>query len=448
MVFYLIGASAVAAVPETAQIETAQTAAAQTESQPASASTPASRGTVDPASSQATSAESAGKEAEDFAWGILPNLGFNSDDGFGAGLLGQVSWYEAGITPYKYYLFGQFYFTTNQVQIHFLKFDAVELFGLPLRIWGELGYYVTIANNYCGTGNQVLCDPAVPRALVKKPRLNSEQAQRFVDRYYQVRYMRPYSTVNGRWRLTDAAPKLEIMAGWRGYYHITGAWGDPSPYPGSLYAQEYPTGETGLASVLQLGVMLDQRDNEIAPTRGYWIEGSVRGASGLWGSRWDYLGANLILRGFVPLNRARSVVLAARLILDATVGDMPTHELTVIGGSRIVSGVGGEFSARGLRLERYLGRLKAIQQLELRYTFWTFELFEQGFETMFVPFMDAAAVGYDWGDWRGDPRRLLWGVGGGVRLIWNHDFIFKVDVAVSPFETKTPGIYLNLGQVF
>ena len=68
------------------------------------------------------------------------------------------------------------------------------------------------------------------------------------------------------------------------------------------HPQDFPDGETGFTSVLQAGVMVDHRDSEIAPTRGYWAEASVRAASWLWGSQWSYVGANLILRGLLDLH--------------------------------------------------------------------------------------------------------------------------------------------------
>jgi len=223
--------------------------------------------------------EAAAAEPEGWGWGAVPAVNYNSDDGFGYGAIGNLYWYEKGLSPYKYSLMAQLYMTTKWVHVHRLKFDALEVFDLPLRIWGELQYYATISQNYCGVGNEVTCDSAVAEAEADRLGYQGAARDAFVSKYYQLRFMEPWMGINGRWKLTELPNKLEIMAGWRGSYWYYGDFGEAGAYAGSLYDQHYPDGEDGFASVLQLGLMLDSRDNEPAPTKGYWIEGSVRGAA-------------------------------------------------------------------------------------------------------------------------------------------------------------------------
>lgn len=383
-----------------------------------------------------------------FDWGAIPVLAYSSDDGLGFGALGNLFWHQDGLQPYKYSLMLQAYATTEWVQAHKLKLDALELFGWPLRVWGELGYYSTLNRTYCGVGNAVRCDPEEAERAAAALGLDGPYQELFVRRYYQFRFIQPYLALNGRYRLSELPHKLELFAGWRGYGYLSGEPGDLTPYPGSLYAQRFADGENGFASVLQLGVMLDGRDFEPAPTKGYWIEASVRGASWVWGSSWDFGGANLILRGYAPLTRDRRVVLCSRLTLDASHGDMPIEEIVRVGGSLDATALGGEHYGRGIRLDRYIGRVKLLWQEELRAMLGGAVLLDQRFVLFVLAYLDAGSIGYALDDWRGDPARLLWSAGGGLRLMWNENFVIRLDVAASPFEQNAPGVYLNLGNLF
>ncbi|MFH1810805.1 MAG: BamA/TamA family outer membrane protein [Pseudomonadota bacterium] len=387
-------------------------------------------------------------QKQGFDWGAVPVLAYNSDDGLGFGALGNLFWHEGGLDPYKYSLMAQAYVTTNWVHAHKLKLDALELFGWPLRVWGELGYYSTLNRTYCGEGNAVTCDPAPASAAARALHLEGPAREQFERRYYQFRFIQPYLALNGRYRLTELPHKLEIMAGWRGHGYLSGELGDPTPYTGSLYAQRFPDGENGFASVLQLGVMLDGRDFEPAPTKGYWVEASVRGASWLWGSSWNFVGGNVILRGYVPLTADRRLVLASRLTLDAAAGDMPIEEIVRVGGSIDYTALGGEYFGRGIRLDRYIGRIKVLWQEELRAMVGGAVILNQRFVLMLLGFLDAGSVGLDWADWGGDPARVLWSAGGGLRLMWNENFVVRIDVAASPFEREGPGVYINLSNIF
>lgn len=387
-------------------------------------------------------------ERAGFDWSAVPSLAYSSDDGVGYGAIGTLYWYEPPVEPFRYALTLQFFMTTKWVQYHRIRFDAVEVADLPLRLSGEVGFFSTLSQSFCGFGNAVRCDPAPARRAATVQQLSGSAADTFVDRYYQHRWMQPYAMVDGRWRLWTLPDRLEVFAGWRGRYYLTGDWGERAPYRGSLYAQYFPDGQSGLASVLQAGVMLDSRDNEAAPTRGYWIEASLRGAAPFIGSRWTYGGGNLTLRGFVPLDAQRHVVLAGRLVLDGTVGELPVQELARVGGSTDYVAFGGEYMGRGLRSQRVLGRIKLLEQSELRWRVWGFRLLDQFFDLSWLGFVDAGLVGYDWTDWRGDPLGTVWGGGGGIRLAVNRDFVIRCDVAISPFEERAPAVYLNLGHVF
>ena len=247
----------------------------------------------------------------------IPALNYNQDNGFGFGLVGKAYRYHESIEPYQIAVKVQIYMTTKLLQDHELEIDILDLFSLPLRLTGRLGFYSSASQNFCGYGNAITCDEeeATNAARVGGHTDPGSQTQ-FEKRYYLTRFIRPYGILNFRWKLRDMPHRVELMGGWRGFYYMSGELFDRDgdgapdlhPYPGSLYEKYHRKGEDGLASLFQFGIMLDHRDSESAPKQGYWIEASVRGSAFLWGSAWDYAGYNLTARTYMPLMKNKKLV--------------------------------------------------------------------------------------------------------------------------------------------
>ena len=85
---------------------------------------------------------------------------------------------------------------------------------------------------------------------------------------------------------------------------------------------------------------------------------------------------------------------------------------------------------------------------ELRGDFFAHELFGQRFKWTAVALLDAGYIGVDWTDFGGDPLRVNFGTGGGLRAAWEDNFIVRLDVATSIDENWSPGIYIDIGNVF
>jgi hypothetical protein len=266
-------------------------------------------------------------ERTGWGFGGLPAINYNSDEGFGFGVVGSLYKYDGETGPYKTAFNLVLFATTKAVQTHTLEVDWLEVRGAPVRLTVRGEFASTSTSNYCGTGPDVTCDPALAEAAADQAELTGEAREDFVRRYYRARFLNPNLRADVRWALDPMPHRVELLLGYRANAMIPGDFQDKEPWPGSLYAQDFPGGEGGLVSVLQAGVVLDDRDNEPAPIRGYWIEGSLRAASFLLGSDYDYVGFNATLRGYVPLGTDR-LVLADRLMLDGLVGDAHTLELT------------------------------------------------------------------------------------------------------------------------
>lgn len=398
----------------------------------------------------------------------IPAINYIADNGLGLGVIAAVYFHDGVTAPYRTAMTLQIFATTKLVQDHNLVIDSLRLFDLPLRLNARLGYLSSLTQNYCGTGGTVTCDVGVAKDAAVAAGLDSGTTgfDDFVGHYYQRRFMNPYGLVNLRYALIERSPgqptRVEVTGGYRAFYFIPGnifadddgdGAPDLTPYPGSLHATEFPDGEAGLSSVVNLGLMLDSRDREPSPTEGWWMEGSVRATTpGL--STWNYGGFNVTVRGFTHLpidvpvygNLGRRLVLANRFTVDGIVGDIPVQELARLGGSQDAYAFGGADMGRGIRVQRFMGKAKVLDQAELRFRFYEFDAFEQQFALTLAGFLDTAIVASE----LTDPTDVgvAGGGGGAFRIAWNENFVIRLDVGVSPFENWEPQMYITINQPF
>jgi len=386
--------------------------------------------------SAATAPPAAAVDPGHWGFAALPRLTLNADEGIGLGARGVFFWHRFEQRPYKTAISFQLWATTRLVQQHYVRVDAIDAFNLPLRLESELGFFSTLTQPYCGLSFAACPD----------------------DDAHRMRSTEPYAIAQGRLRVArlpwfrDGA-RVELFAGWRGTGYVPGSLfvdddgdgkADLTPAPGTLYARHFPGGEPGLASVVQAGVAVDTRDNEPAPQRGFFVDASVRGAGAPTGSAFTFGGANLTARVFAPLPGPLSagppLVVAQRSILDVVVGDAPVRERMRFGGLVDAQGLGGQDTARGVRLSRYPGRLRASHQIELRADVLHVDVAGNDLGLVVAGFVDGAVAVFEPATAATDLRPLL---GGGValRVVWNTNFIFRIDLALSPEEPGRLGFY-------
>lgn len=263
-----------------------------------------------------------------------------------------------------------------------------------------------------------------------------------------------------RYALRDKPHRVELWAGWRGNLYLPGQvdWlglEQGLTFTEGTYAhsQWEPYAQKGFSSTFQFGVSLDDRDEEIQPNRGYFVEASLRGNHPLWGSDWNWFGSNLSASLFTPLHQGvdsdgADWVLAQRWVFDGMFGEAPTEDIARLGGLTDFIAVGGSDIGRGIREHRYLGKWKTIVQNELRWSWAEFDWLAQHFKLGMAGFLDAGCIGYDWQDWRGAPLGIVWGAGGGFRILWNRNFSVRFDVGMSPAERYEPRVYIRVGNPF
>jgi hypothetical protein len=398
----------------------------------------------------------------EFLFVVIPMVSLNSDDGIGGGAVFALHHHFGGIEPLRDDLSLRLFITDRLVQRHELRWEGMQVLDLPLRMWARVGFFSTLTQPFCGYGSGVTCNKGVAERAALEAGLTpgTDAFDDFARRFYMMRYLRPHADTVLRWRLRDKPHRVELLTGYRFAWYFSGSLLEGGPWPGSLYEKIFPEGEPGIASVPQVGVTIDDRDFEPAPSRGYFVEASVRGGHPLWGSSWTWAGMNLSLHGYDQLLASPHTVYAGRLLIDLADGTMPTEEMAQIGGTRDHAAFGGQWIGRGVRDRRYNGKLKVIHQSEVRTDLLDFELWNVRFDVASAVFADLGWIGFDKDNlggafplidgvepWRaGHPFGLVWGAGVGVRVLVNRAIVGRFEVAGSPLEERSPSFYTPVGN--
>ena len=254
-----------------------------------------------------------------------------------------------------------------------------------------------------------------------------------------------------------------------------------APADGSLYGLYRDwgilndTGTNQFVSALKAGLMYDSRNVENNPTKGIWAEAHAIAAPKWLGSSMDSYKISATFRQYIPLGTDK-VVFAYRLAYQGFLGKntpwylMPFY--SNMGYTRDYDAIGGYRTTRGLMLDRVQGLHTGFYNIELRYRFIEFQLFNQNIAFAVSAFTDGAHVfkGYDltnkneaalaisaphknelYKKYIDTSRKdgLHGSAGAGLRFIMNQNFIVAFEGAQC-FNKQDGGFafYLNTGFLF
>lgn len=192
--------------------------------------------------------------------------------------------------------------------------------------------------------------------------------------------------------------------------------------------------EGAFLSLLEIGVILDKRDSEFRPVRGYFFDMGTKYAPPLISTHHgmhNYFTAY----GFAPvLNSFINISLATRISFLNTVGDKPYW---------MTPSIGGTGTLRGFIFRRFSSDNALSYSAELRG--WLFKIPNSSVEIGGQIFMDGGRV-FSNNNWDSMLTEHKFSLGlGGVMSIFTPDFIMKAEVG---FSEDGSGIYLGTGYSF
>ena len=237
---------------------------------------------------------------------------------------------------------------------------------------------------------------------------------------------------------------------------------DPLPYVGGglfgLYANDWGILDPaqingGKHTLVKAGLIYDTRDNEPNPMKGIWTEAQlIMAPAFLSDTELGYVKLALTHRQYFTLI-PKTLNFAYRLSYQAKLaGDMPFYMLPFVFNSPpnyTRDGIGGSKTVRGMMRNRVVGEDVFYGNMELRWKFVRFKLFNQNFYLALSGFLDAGMVTGDYElDLSGisdvvkngvtlnaasmftSDERLHLGTGAGFHIAMNENFVVAVDYGI------------------
>jgi Omp85 superfamily domain len=374
---------------------------------------------------------------------VVPLAGGDSDVGIGGGLVGDWAALAPGRPPFKARLEVQAFVTFklqdgNQIVSPFQDY-SLELI-VPrlgpaerLRLDARISYTDESTLKYTGIGN---ASPALPSGLLDT-----------VDEYGRIH---PTASLEVRARLTSL---LFVLGGANLTYNRL------EVPEGTILYRDQQTGSPEVRSILgsfaphavallTAEAQLDTRDDEIVTRSGQFHTLRFRYSPG-YGGEFPYRYQRLTLTTrFYRSTSGGRFTFRWRGVGDVLGGSPPFYELARFDETPAIGGVN---AVRGVPAQRYYGKVKLFQNLEVSAALWTFKLFSKQFTAGPAAFFDA---GRSWTeltrahpDLDGTGLGIKYGVGGGLRVQEGQTFVVRVDLAWSP-DARPVGAYFAAGQIF
>jgi hypothetical protein len=384
--------------------------------------------------------------------GLLPVVVGDTDVGVKLGIFAQLARFDGSPTPYAWrtQAFGVVSVRKGATGTEMpyreanLNLDWPRAWEQPVRLYGEIAYLETTNLGYYGIGNASHAEQLWAGL--------AEGSDAFVAarRFYQYQGRVPQLRIQAQW----------VPGGWwRPFAGVSLRWVRVASYPGSLLELDRAGGATSIHGAgeyldpqLLAGIAFDSRDHETVPTSGMWHDASIRCTPAALGAE-AYCGANVTLRGYVPIAGERLSV-ATRLLGDVLSPNAPVFELSRYGGIMQGTGPAGSRGIRGAPQGRLAGRTKLIANVEIRSFFASFVIGDQRFSLGAAAFADAGRV---WTDpfasvraLDGQGLGLHAGFGAGPRIRWGDALVIRADFAYSALGGEVgavPGIYVDIDSV-
>jgi hypothetical protein len=417
------------------------------------------------------------KKKKGWSFNPLPVVSYDSDLGFQFGALCQVFDYGDGsIYPdYRHMFYGEVSWYTKGTALYQLVYDSRHLIPGQIRTTFLVEYMTERAVDFYGFNGY---------EANYLSSLEKEDSEDYISRMF-YRFERSKLRIVADFQGPIAGQKFRWFAGINLFDIKTGTVnidklnkGKPDdkklPDTSLLYddyvkyslirEEEKDGGTTVFAKV---GLVVDTRNHEAAPSKGIWSEAIVLAAPTFLGNNpYAFVKLAVTHRQYFPIFGDK-LVAAYRLSYQGTIGGTtPFYIVPYVYASFMNTdkndGLGGAKTLRGILRARVTGDGVAFGNLELRWNFVSTNIFKQHFLIGVLGFLDAGMVVQDhpvyrntipedqqsfYFDQASDNLHLSAGLG--LRFTVNRNFIVAVDWGKA-FDSRdgNSGLYLGIGHLF
>ncbi len=361
--------------------------------------------------------------------GGVPAVNYDSDEGFGYGVVLELYDYGAGLSPYRYTVQPSVVLSTGGKRDINVFFDAPHLLPRAWRVDVFAGTERQRFSPYYGIGNSTTYSAAL------KTDANPD--------YYNYDRTRTQLLVNFQHALGATPVRFLVGAG------VARVSVDLLPRDRGITLLAQDSGWTpgvneprGWSNFLRAGLIWDTRDREIGPRRGPWTELLVQRIDRTLGSTADYTRWTLSDRRYFPLGSR--LTFANRLLVQKVTGSAPFYDLYLVQTSfKQLEGLGGAKTLRGIPKDRFVDDGLALWNAELRWRTTDFQAVGRPWHLILSGFVDTGRV---WGREKFSLSGLHTGYGGGARLGMGESFIVALDAGHS--REATMPFYIGLGYLY
>lgn len=397
--------------------------------------------------------------------GALPAIGYNSDNGFRYGILGNVYDYGDGSSypNYRKSIYAEWSRTTKGTGKNNIIYEDRQFLGTRMNFLADVNYATEKSidfygfNGYEANYNSDYEDQDSPEYLSRV--------------YYRIgrKMWRVMLNLRGETRVKNLkwftglmvfnidvnAPDIEkLNKGKSGKDILPDATPDNNLYlnyvaNGHIKASE---ADGGTVTLVKAGVVYDSRDVISCPTRGFWNELYLSVAPSFLGSNDTYTTLSASVREYFPIVDDRFILtyrIAASFLIG---GEMPFYILPFYFDSKyIFDGIGGVKTVRGLKRDRLQGDGYAFGNFEARWKFLKTKVFKQDLYLALSGFYDTGIITdkYNTTAPKNDSERLHNALGGGLRIALNNNFIVSIDYGrCLDKHDGSNALYIDLGWLW
>jgi len=411
----------------------------------------------------ATTIFSQQKIKKGFGFGALPAISYDSDLGFQYGALVNLFHYGDGsrFPKYDHSLYLEYSTYTKGTSIARLRYDSERL--IPkVRTTVDIAYVTDqMADFYGFNGYQSVFDPVQvsnSNRIFYKNERNMFRAKADFQGYFgdlKLGWVAGYTfynfamdTVNNsKLKITKTGPTLFEL--YKNNWNL-------------INANE---ADGGSINYFKIGLKYDTRDQLACPMKGIWTEAVIQTAPKFANQAFPHSKLAIIHRQYFTL--AKDLSFAYRLDYQMTIGKDPVPYyaqpllITSFLTAATNQGLGGKSSIRGILRNRIIGDNVGFANMEFRYKFLRFEMFNQNFYLGTNVFFDSGIIlkpieidpsiissnpnyfnSFDKGKFHS-------AAGIGLKIGWNENFVISADFGKA-FDKQdgNTGMYIGLNYLF
>jgi len=347
---------------------------------------------------------------------FLPALSYNTDYGFVVGGLVQKFHYKPDVKPFHSFTQISALVSTNGLATAEIEYDKPNVFSSNKRSINSIYVSRFLQDSYYGIGNY----QKIESSFTSNNELYSFQSFSFG---FDSRLRIPLQK-----RELFSLNLLAVVD----FDYITPVDNGQD----RLITQQQPLGIDGGRTLnIGGGLILENRDSEFRPSKGYYLESSVEISQTWFGSSYNHLVLQADLRKYISFFLIKDITWANRFYTKNTSGDVPYWKLAY---------AGDEESLRGYPSNRYLDDNVVLFNTELRT--WLFEIEAVKGEFGGTIFFDVGRTYPDGESLNTIFNDLKYSFGfGGTSSFFTPDFVLRADLG---FSKEGVGIYFTAGYMF